>query len=58
MHIQQYPPCRENNREHFQTQRIHRCEIIPWSLLAVIRILARCSNGDERLIIFGPEVEQ
>ena len=57
MHIQ-CPPCHENNREHFQTQRIRCCEFIPWSLLDVIRILARRSNGDQRLIIFGPEVEQ
>jgi hypothetical protein len=54
----QCPPQRESNREHFQTQRIHCCEFIPWSLLDVIRILARRSNGDQRLIIFGPEVEQ
>jgi len=59
MSITRSPFLREVNREHSQTQRpIHRCEFIPVGLLAILRTLARRSNGDTRPITFGPEVKR
>jgi hypothetical protein len=47
---------REDTRDHSKTQRpVCRREYIPVGLLAVLRILARRNNGDERSITFGPE---
>jgi hypothetical protein len=49
------PSFRDTNREYPQTQRPRRCEHIPVGLLAIIRLLARCTSGDSHLIVFGPE---
>jgi hypothetical protein len=52
MSILQCPPRRENNREPSPTQRSNHREFFPVGLLAIIRILARRTNGDSSLITF------
>jgi hypothetical protein len=58
MHTIQSPFRSESSRKPSRTQRpVHRREFLPVGVLALIRILTRRSNNEERPLIFGPEVK-